>query len=328
MKQLVLAILLLPLISGCNSLGRALGAGTGTPPLKTPESIGEYNSGFTYIPLDPLPVFTQRGEGCYWRSDEEGVSFKPLLQSLPDNAVRVAIRAYNAKGSASFGASSLGLENQRYQVILDYINVDVSNIPFYLRIKESQSNDSPTIVVDELVRIQAFSYDSELPKNEDDDKWREKALGNIVIPVYVGVGLRLTADVQVLGGNVNLSSLGAIAASVEAGEASGSLVVQTLGVTGNQVSVSLPLPAEMNQTTVQNAILALGSIKAIMNDEENTILTPRVTGIYLPMGNANEQLVNLIVSELAREPIPLYRPCQETEPDEDGGIPESGALGD
>jgi hypothetical protein len=134
-----------------------------------------------------------------------------------------------------------------------------------------------------------------------------------VIPVYVGVGLRLTADLQVLRGTINLSSIGAIAAGVEAGKASGSLVVQTLGVTGKQVATSLPLPSELNQTTVQNAILSLDSIKAIIFDSQNTVVTPRVTGIYLPIRNGTEDLVNRIVSELARSPIPWYRPCVPVE---------------
>ena len=137
----------------------------------------------------------------------------------------------------------------------------------------------------------------------------ERKTGNIVIPVYVGVGLRLTADLQVVRGSLNLSSLGAIAAGVESGRASGSLVVQTIGVTGKQVSTSLPMPSELNQTTVQNAILALGSIKAVIYDGKNTTITPRITGIYLPMRAGTEELVNRIVSELARDEVFWVIPC-------------------
>lgn len=100
-----------------------------------------------------------------------------------------------------------------------------------------------------------------------------------------------------------------IAAGVEGKKASGSLTVQTLGLNGKQVSTSLPLPSELNQSTVQQAILALGSVKAIMYDQE-TLVTPRVTGLYLPFPDGNDRLVNLIISELASAPIIWNRSCR------------------
>ena len=105
-----------------------------------------------------------------------------------------------------------------------------------------------------------------------------------------------------LKGNINLSSLPGIAASVEAGNATGSLVVQTLGVTGKQVSTGLIFSSDLNETTVQNAVLSLGKIKAILFSND-AVVRPRVTGMYLPLPDGSDELVNLIVSELAREPI-------------------------
>ena len=284
-----------------------------------PKTEGEKNSGFTYIPLDLLPVITLPGIACEYSGSifdttlHPGFAYAALLKALPDNAVRIAVKEYDIKGNLSYAGSSVGTEGKRYQVILDYINVDSSNIRFYIKTKRTDVPGPKGLEILDVNRIDIFS---EAPRVPDDASplEKERALGNIVIPVYVGVGLRLTADLQVLSGKLNLSSLGAIAAGVEAGKASGSLVVQTLGVTGKQVSTSLPLPSELNQTTVQNAILSLGSIKAIIFDVENTTTTPRVTGIYLPIRDGNEDLVNRIVSELARHPIPWYRPCVKTKP--------------
>src|SRR5262249_49802758 len=101
--------------------------------------------------------------------------------------------------------------------------------------------------------------------------------------------------------------LGAISAAAEAGKISGSLVVQTLGITGKPVSTALPLPSEINPTTIQNAILALGSIKAVLYDPK-TEISPRVVGIYNPIGGGPE-FVNDLVSNLARAPTPWPRPC-------------------
>lgn len=286
----------------------------GMPSLtQAPKSVGERNSGFAYIPLDPLPVFIEGHPSCKTVLNDgqpvlaPGYEVKPLLDSLPDNAVRIAVKEYNSKGNLSFGGSSVGTEGNRYQVILDYINVDTSNIRFLIRQPRSGADQQAVSTIAEVSRISGFSYFDRSKTYSAEEL--EKLQGNTVIPVYVGVGLRLTADLQVLKGTVNLSSLGAIAAGVEAGRASGSLVVQTLGITGKQVSTALPLPSELNQTTVQNAILSLGSIKAIIFDSQNTNTTPRVTGMYLPIRDASEDLVNRIVSELAREAIPWAHPC-------------------
>lgn len=306
MRTLVCALLAV-LLSACGSL------------IKLPSSQGERNSGFSYIPLDPLPVDVRFGPSCRLVDNPNGglilapgYTFKSLLDSLPDNAVRIAVKESTSKGSLSFGGSSVGVEGNRYQVVLDYINVDTSNIRFIVKTDADLASSTASPVIRQVVRITDYTYVDPTKQYTPDDL--ERLRGNTVIPVYVGVGLRLTADVQVLKGTVNLASLGAIAAGVEAGRASGSLVVQTLGIAGKQVSTALPLPSELNQTTVQNAILSLGSIKAIIFDSQSTTITPRVTGMYLPIRNASDELVNRIVSELAREPIPWAQACSFKEP--------------
>ena len=292
------------LLSACSSL------------TAVPQSAGEVSTGFKYIPLDPLPVSIQNACSDFDASAKAfrikpGFRLSAILDSLPDNAVRMAVKQYDSNGKLSFGVGSIGVEGKRYQVVLDYVNADTSNIRFYIKLKNAAQKDGgQSVEIEDVSRLDVPSG-AVVTVNKSDNP--AKVAGNIVIPVYVGVGLRLTADLQVLHGTVNLSSLGAIAADVEAGKASGSLVVQTLGLTGKQVSTSLPLPSELNQTTVQNAILALGSIKAIIYDVKSTVITPRVTGIYLPIRNASEDLVNSIVSELARGAIPWTQPCESIE---------------
>lgn len=291
----LVSLLGIALLAGCSTLRQQL---------EPPQTLGERNSGYTYIPLDPLPVLTRPGRTCQFGPEglAKGFKFKDLLDALPDNAVRMAVKEYDAKGKLSFGASSLGAEGRRYQVVLDYVNVDSTNTRFFIKLKGDE--------IVEVRRVSEDGYPSDAARSALSVDDLEKRTGNVVIPVYVGVGLRLTADLQVLRGNINLSSLGAIAAGVESGKASGSLVVQTIGVTGKQVSTSLPMPSDLNQTTVQNAILALGSIKAVIYDGKNTTITPRVTGIYLPMRAGSEELVNRIVSELARDDVFWFRPCE------------------
>lgn len=272
-----------------------------------PQTSGEKNAGYAYIPLDPLPVVSvpDVNRGC--APDAPVSRWQPILEALPDNAVRVAVGSFDASGTVTFGPVQIGTKGNNYQVVLDYINVDTSNVYFDIWYTARDTGDvfpiydvRPTGRVSiSALRIQPGSS--------------SKAHGDIVIiPVYVGLGLRLTATVNVVEGSVNLSSLGAIAAEAQAGRVTGSLVVQTLGITGRQVTASLPLPSELNSTTVQNAILSLGAIKAVLYDSD-AIKTPRVTGIYNPIGVGGQGLINAIVSELAKEPIEWKRPCRNSE---------------
>ncbi len=279
---------------------------------KPPQTQAAQQAGFTYVPLDPLPVQILPGDACVYSEGRAANRLKPVLQALPDNAVRVAIRQLNAGGSATLGPATVGASGNQYQVILDYINADIVNVP----VRVFRLHPSARIVRIERIPVQPAYGGAEPPKTPATPTGQ--TMEEVVIPVYVGVGLRLTANINVLKGNVNLSSLGALAAQAEAENISGSLIVQTLGITGKQVTSTLPLPSELNETTVQNAILSLGAVKAVVYDQENTIIAPRVTGIYNPLDRSDEGTVNKIVSELARDAITWRQPCVDAT-----GVPRS-----
>lgn len=247
-----------------------------------PSTPAEVFAGYSYVPLDPLPVDAFVDENCKQKPS--------ILSQLPDNAVRIAVRKLSGAGSLGFGPAQVGVQGNSYQVILDYINADVSNMRFKYSGGDVTRGGEPASLT--LV-----------------DRYAPAGTNEFVIPVYVGIGLRLTANVTVRKGTVNLGSLGALSAAAEAEKLTGSLIVQTLGITGKQVTSSLPLPSELNPTTIQNAIQSLGSVKAIVYDEGNTIVTPRVTGIYNPLPSNDQKTINLIVSELARQPIPWWQRC-------------------
>lgn len=244
-------------------------------------------TGNTYIPLEPIPV-------AILRCEKEGLALKPLLDSLPDHSVRTVIKEFDASGKISFGAVDIGVQGGRYQITLDYINSDTVNI--WISVIKTSNGSYLT---------------NEVTLPQPSAPYPEGTVFSGSIPVYVGVGLRLTADLKVSRGAVKLSSLGSIAAAVEAGNASGSLVVQTLGLTGKHVSTVLPLPSDLNQTTVQNAILALGSIKAILNNEKSLIVTPRAVGIFLPFYTNDDVLVSMIISQIGAKEIPWSQPCEK-----------------
>lgn len=284
------------------------------PAARIPQTEAATQSAFTYVPLDPLPVVAEGGADCTYREGRATSSLKPVLEALPDNAVRVAIRQLDASGSATVGPAKMGAEGHQYQVILDYINADVVNMRFVVTrdikgkivgLKRQSDGAAPMNAGEAYEGASAAPGDGPGAAAQPAAPEPEES----VIPVYVGVGLRLTANVTVLKGNVNLSSLGALAAEAQANNIRGALIVQTLGITGKQVTTALPLPSELNATTIQNAILALGSIKAMVYDP-STIISPRVTGVYNPLGTSDERIINQIVSGIARWPVRWQQPCK------------------
>lgn len=327
------ALIILPMLlfAGCTSILETHEEVSNEVENILPQSEGERHSGYTYIPLDPLAVVHR---GC----ETDGEEYARILDQLPDNAVRIATKRLNAGTESSFGPVGVGFSGEEYKIILDYVNVDNTNIPFFIEISEREVWNSETvrfkpvrsyvvrrltkdrnyIFEDESAAVQRSSGERQEPEegvvepasipssgydsNENENDASIVLSGNFVVPVYVGVGLRLTSEIRILKGSVNLSSLPGIAASVEAGDAAGSLVVQTLGVTGKQISTGLTFTSDLNETTVQNAILSLGKIKAILYSNDS-VVRPRVTGMYLPFRDGSDELVNMIVSEVARRPV-------------------------
>lgn len=292
MNQRIIIAALATLLGGCSTVG-----------LDLPRSIGENNSDYSYIPLDPLPVNRSRVLQC----DGYGKATSDILSELPDNAVRVAIDDLSLNSNTTLGPVSIGAGGGNYRVVLDYISADTVNVRMRITNQSGDirglfaaGNDANGLGGSFLVhRIGNNESMAPLTANDVD----------VVIPVYVGVGLRLTALVETRRGGINLSSLGAIAAAVDADRASGSLTVQTIGINGSQVAAALPLPSELNTESVQNAILSLGSIKGMIYNRTATNITPRVVGIYNPLPTNDRRLINAIVSELASEPID-WRICQ------------------
>ncbi|SNR15535.1 hypothetical protein [Tenacibaculum jejuense] len=308
------------------------------------ETLGEENSSYSYVPIDPFPVSTVMGNSCLPCQPNEIIPYKTLLNSFPDQTVRLSVAKLNTDGSITYGSVvKATAKNETYEVTLDYVNVDVTQIPFFYRQRVTYANleetdnkkkkkktvydIEPSIRYDEhtnecgqipntdankMYRIEKEEIRKKFPF---DKGWQEK-----VVPVYIGVGLRVVARVTVLDANVNLSGLGVIGSEAKAGRLKGSLSVQTLGITGRSVSSALPLPSEINETTIQNAILSIGTIKAQLysltpkdekseTNKDGIVISPRVVGIYKPFKGGAE-VINPIISELARQPVRWYRPCK------------------
>lgn len=270
-------------------------------------TIGEIDSGYTYIPVDPFPVETRASVSCKEAKAETTVF---LLDSLPDNAVRMLVERFDKSGAITYGASKAGVKDESYRVTVDYINADTINIPVAIT-KFMQRKITNQI---EEVNLFATELNEYVPGTERYEVIRLMSAKSTSdkssvfnIPVYVGVGLRVSSFVYVTGASANISGIGIIGAEAEADRLKGSLVVQTLGVNGKSVAAALPIQSELNRTTAQNAIVSVGSIKALLYSPE-TITSPRVVGLYLPFPGGRA-LVNALISELSKERVEWYRSC-------------------
>jgi hypothetical protein len=243
-----------------------------------PKTVGDPENAETYgyQPIDPLPVKLgiDTGHGnIVLRSDKIKVSNKRIMANLPDETMRLAIGQIDGKGNISYSSAKIGYAGSSYSVILDYIKFDTKSLPV-------------EIARDSLNRIIDFRPSYDYTKRVE-----------AIIPVYVGVGLRFTASVTINEGNVDLGNLFAIGIAAEAKKVTGTLVIQTLGISGKDISTLIPMPSQINTTTIQNAIMSLASIKAKVYEDE-TELNPRVVGFYNNLGGGKNTVHKFITGVL------------------------------
>ncbi len=223
-------------------------------------------TGYGYNPVDSLPVTVSPANATREKT----------LQALPDETMRLAIGQVDAKAGITFGPATAGVAGNNYVVILDYTKFTTKSFG----VKKSEPKDNKVSIA--------------VTKDPNPD---------VVVPVYVGVGLRLTANVNVKEGSVDLGNLFALGVAAQAKQISGTLVIQTLGLSGEGVTPLIPIPSEINPTTVQNALMAIGAIKAKMYDG-NISVVPRVVGVYNNLGGGQET-INGFISTILEQPITL-----------------------
>ena len=269
--------------------------------------------------------------------------FSPLLLGLPDLSVRFAVASFDGSGGFSFGPAKITASGKSYRAILDYVNVDAIPVTFWItayknkkavKITDLTNGDGPadsyeaTLATKKAIR-ESKRKDSGEPNDSPEQKASDRAKESVnpkdeqiqphdsstlvTIPIYVGIGMRLTADITARESGVPLTSIGTIGLEAQAKRLMGTLTVQTIGLTGESIATALPLPSTLDQTTIENGILAIGSSRAVLyrslSENSGIVTTPRIVGLYSPIGSA-PALVNAIYSELSKERPKWERPCR------------------
>lgn len=294
----LVVIALIGMLAGCSSSMR---------------TIAEDRSGYTYVPLDPFPA-TELVK-CP-NPIPPGMRLVGVLEALPDNAVRMSVEEFSGSAGVSFGVGRVGAKGSNYRVTIDFINSMTVQLPFWIRktAKVYQKDGQGKRV--EIGVMETTDGDYEIGSGQyaverNAPSGQEAKLYKVFnVPIYVGVGLRVVSNVTATEANVDISGLGSIGVEAEGKRLSGSLVVQTLGVNGKAISAALPIQSELNRTTVQNAVVSVSAIKTQLYSPE-TIVSPRVVGIYVPFP-ADQKLINALISALSGgSGVSWTRPCVE-----------------
>jgi hypothetical protein len=236
---------------------------------------------------------------------------------------------FDTTGKVTYGPSQIVGDGASYRVTIDYIYSDTINRRVFikktmLRSRDRYDYEKRTIMGRVPVAIGSTSDPYLVAGSEEYAVTTSPPLAQRVvspgeiepieraiergeeysefnIPVYVGLGLRVSANIYSVKGTANISGLGIIGTEAEADNLKGSMVIQTLGVNGKSVTAALPIQSELNRTTAQNAIVAISSIKALLHSEE-TWIKPRIVGLYLPFPGG-KPLVNALISEFSKEEL-------------------------
>jgi hypothetical protein len=94
----------------------------------------------------------------------------------------------------------------------------------------------------------------------------------------VGVGLRIIANITSFEAGINLGDLFAIGLAAKANKISGTLMLEVIGIKSKDITNVLPLPSEINQSTIQSAMQAMATIKSKIY-EQGTDLYPQIMAI-------------------------------------------------
>ena len=275
MKRISIILLSISILTSCM-------ASKGVSNSGTTEMVANRNESFGYQPIDPLPAkvgyLNDSGRIIPINRISRPLLNKRLMASLPDETMRMAIGQIDGQGNINFTSNKVGYKGSSYVVVLDYIKFDTKSIPIVIR-RDSSNKVSEIKSIPEGNR--AMQPDG-------------------LMPIYVGVGLRLTATISVNEGPVDLGNLFALGFAAEAKKLTGTLVIQTLGVSGKDVSSLIPMPSQINTTTIQNAIMSLAAIKSKLY-EDDAELSPRVVGFYNNIGGGQETVQKFITNILTQE---------------------------
>ena len=125
--------------------------------------------------------------------------------------MRIKVGQLDGQATVTLGPATTGVAGSSYVIIVDYIRSQAKSLQ---SIPTGQGTFGPAVTLADSTT----------------------GTGRPLVPVYVGVSLRLTLSVTVLTGKVDLGNLFALGVAAQANRITGTMVVQTLSVSGPTIS--------------------------------------------------------------------------------------------
>lgn len=148
----------------------------------------------------------------------------------------------------------------------------------------STKGESYVLVID---YIKYFTSDEHVNVEYEDAGRAGAATQTIhIVPIYAGIGVRIRAEFRALASNVNISGLPALGVAADARQVSGRLTVQTLGITGPDITALMPILSDLSVGSIQSAVQAVAAIKAKLY-EDSSVAYPKIVGFESPTPNAD-----------------------------------------
>lgn len=296
--------------------------GTQKKPADLPATLAERASGNAYIPLRGMPVRQLPANSCFdWKdgkkvpnSQYKNAVSRDIRMALPNMVTRFVVANTSVNGGISFGPVGVTAENSSYEAIMDYVNADTTSEVLWVGANVRRDEGTVTIAPSQIepgdkilgYRVEQF-HDSDDVAANSTAKPQSFEGEDIAFTVIVGVGVRITAYINSIKGGVALNGFAGIGAKADGASLVGTLTMESLGITSKAVATALPIPSELDQTTIANSFTATGSIRAQIYDPE-TKVNVRAVGFESPIG-ASVSLVNAVTSELSRNRPQWHRPC-------------------
>lgn len=126
----------------------------------------------------------------------------------------------------------------------------------------------------------------------------------------VGIGLRITANIQTVEAGINTGSLFGLGVAAQMGKLRGTMSIDVIGMESNQITDLIPLPSEISPTSIQNSLQALAAIKTKIYDE-HTRLFPQIIAIKKSEGDCS---VFDILKNMDREAILKQQQQEQKQP--------------
>jgi hypothetical protein len=261
---LLLSLICVSVVAGCASTRKPL-------EIIDPELYAS-GTAYTYEPLNPTTVWIRDPtlkeiKAGYLDADETSNEFKKaLLRDLDTETVRIALNTLGGDAKFNAGVVGVSVAGQSYVLVVDYIKY----------ITSSKTVDR--------------SYKVTNAKGIESEKQFKGT-----VPIYTGIGLRVRAEFQAHQSGLNISGLPAIAFAATSNGISGRLTVQTLGITGQEVTSLMPIISDISIASIQSAVQSVAAIKAKIYEDSTTVY-PKIVGFETP--SPDPALVRAITEEI------------------------------